>query len=992
MKFPLVYIQTIFTFWLLSTSVFLMGSCDAKRVKFGESSGLVARSLVSSELTATPTPLVVAPGATPPPLTSEIESAQDVKSGETVVCRVEYPSTFNGEIVIPTFWFYNTRSTEPRLELPQPAGVKSASYVLRTVDMVTTPELADKRGDQVFCKVTLVTASAQFNASESLKITISDSPPTLSLKEGSLNQLDVAAGASIEAVTLVGDDPDGDDVSFIQETSSCVGITLDANSGTISGSVPASSSPAIGRVCSSSYRATSNSIKSLNAVTLTVDVPNHAPSLSCTNKTQSLGIGEALTQPIQCSGSDVDAGSTLTYSLSGCSTLAINSSTGAVTGALGGASCQATVTVTDGNLTATDVINLSSKAKVFKSLPQNSGSFSDYPSGVYYWVIFNGSKMYLGTDAGLGISTDGGTTISTKTTLQGLGSNRVVSITLHGNTLYAATHGGGISYSTDGGQSFVTKTTANGLGSNDVAKVFVDPLNNRIYAATGFLLPGAVSSGGGGVSISTDGGFSFTNRTVANSGLADNVVSHVYAKNNFVYAATSKGLSVSTDWGNTFSTRGCAEGFTYSGGCGLTNISEDTTFILPGSNNRLYVGTVGGLAISTDGANTFEKREFNILQFDSLVGNAVLSLNEQAGKLYVSTSSGLSISTNNGATFDNINSGFVPSFPTEFVYSAAEAPDGKLYAATTKGLGVRNAGALVWSNKVTTTGLLDNEIWSVASANNKLYAGTSGGLGISSDNGASFSYFNGLSYGCGNTIFQIHASGQNVLLATSVGLCFSTDEGQNFSVSTVINNKKVAGVYVVGSKVFAATDDGLFLSNDSGATFAGVPVNFGGVIPDNSSLLSVDGNGANNIVVGTETLGAVVSTDGGSTWQLKNKAGSGIADNQVNYVKWSASNMMLLSTPAGLSISTDGGASFVSKTSNHGLASSDVQHAFSDGSTIYVSTASGLSISTNGGSSFTSRTAAHGLSANFVHFTYKDGTKIYVGTSSGLSVNTGSLF
>ena len=60
--------------------------------------------------------------------------------------------------------------------------------------------------------------------------------------------------------------------------------------------------------------------------------------------------------------------------------------------------------------------------------------------------------------------------------------------------------------------AFTNYTTANGLGDVVVRGVYV--VGSTVYAATN----------GGGLSISTDGGTTFTNRTKANSGLGNNIL------------------------------------------------------------------------------------------------------------------------------------------------------------------------------------------------------------------------------------------------------------------------------------------------------------------------------------------------------------------------------------------------------------------------------------------------------------------------------------
>ena len=67
------------------------------------------------------------------------------------------------------------------------------------------------------------------------------------------------------------------------------------------------------------------------------------------------------------------------------------------------------------------------------------------------------------------------------TTANGLGSNNVLGVYVAGSTIYAATDAG-LAISTNGGTSFTNYTTANGLGSNFVFNIFVS--GSTIYAAT----------------------------------------------------------------------------------------------------------------------------------------------------------------------------------------------------------------------------------------------------------------------------------------------------------------------------------------------------------------------------------------------------------------------------------------------------------------------------------------------------------------------------
>lgn len=172
------------------------------------------------------------------------------------------------------------------------------------------------------------------------------------------------------------------------------------------------------------------------------------------------------------------------------------------------------------------------------------------PSDTLLSVYATGENIYVGSRfSGLGISTDGGATWQTRSTAHGLGDDEIYDIYRDGTTLYVATRRG-LSISTDGGVSFTNKTVANGLGDNKVYGVFAH--NNLVYAATD-----------NGLSISTNGGDIFTNRTTSD-GLGSNWVHDVTAISDTIYVGTfgifgdssnPGGLSISTNGGASFSNR-----------------------------------------------------------------------------------------------------------------------------------------------------------------------------------------------------------------------------------------------------------------------------------------------------------------------------------------------------------------------------------------------------------------------------------------------------
>ncbi len=102
--------------------------------------------------------------------------------------------------------------------------------------------------------------------------------------------------------------------------------------------------------------------------------------------------------------------------------------------------------------------------------------------------------------------------------------------------------------------------------------------------------------------------------------------------------------------------------------------------------------------------------------------------------------------------------------------------------------------------------------------------------------------------------------------------------------------------------------------------------------------------------------------------------------------------MVLAATGGGLSISGDGGGTFVNRTATSGLGSNDLRGVYATGSAIYVATApfggkpGGLSISTDGGATFANYTTANGLGSNTVFDSFVSGSTIYAATLGGLSI------
>ena len=86
--------------------------------------------------------------------------------------------------------------------------------------------------------------------------------------------------------------------------------------------------------------------------------------------------------------------------------------------------------------------------------------------------------------------------------------------------------------------------------------------------------------------MTSDNGASFTNRTTAH-GLADNYINKIEVIDGVIYAATQKGLSVSTDGGTSFTS--------YTTDDGITDLNVRA---VTAGGGKIYTLTAGGLSVS----------------------------------------------------------------------------------------------------------------------------------------------------------------------------------------------------------------------------------------------------------------------------------------------------------------------------------------------------------------------------------------------------------
>lgn len=311
------------------------------------------------------------------------------------------------------------------------------------------------------------------------------------------------------------------------------------------------------------------------------------------------------------------------------------------------------------------------------------------------------------------------------------------------------------------------KTSALGLGALSLSNC--DNLSDLYYSFPGSIYAATF----GGLSISSDGGKSFSNKTTAN-GLGDNNVNNVFVTETTIYAACGNGvtggLSISTDGGNTFinrdSSHGIVDNYVYD-----VYVNESGTIFTCSSS-----GASGGVSISTDGGNTFAGKT----TADGLSSNDVFGVIEINSKIYAATASGLDLSTDGGNSYTNLLPG---AFSSVFVYGASiiAGDDGGagLYIST-------DGGSTFIQRTNSNSGLANDAVRGVFYTDNKIYATTNTGLSVSENGGSSFQTI--LSFAVSSTV-DVFVFGSNIYVATTAdGLSISNDSGSSFTQATQASN------------------------------------------------------------------------------------------------------------------------------------------------------------------------------------------------------------
>lgn len=303
----------------------------------------------------------------------------------------------------------------------------------------------------------------------------------------------------------------------------------------------------------------------------------------------------------------------------------------------------------------------------------------------------------------------------------------VFAATTNGKTIYVATTGG-LSVSTDGGKTFTNNPVHPELGNYDIMGVYVDK-DGIIYVASNQ-----------DFAISNDHGVSWVYKTLGAEG-TNGVYVDETTTNKIIYVATQQGLSISKDGGKTFINKTQKDGLLVDP---VAYVYVDQKGILYLAHDTVTTGGHSGISISKDQGAHFTTRTYK----DGLPNGNINGIYALYNYVYVS-GAGLSISKDNGETYIN-----------------KTKADG-LGGTTTVGVCADNAGTIY-------AAVNDHSVWP-----------TPAGVAISKDGGKSFTYKLLFNDSCWANGINLDKDGVIYVSTQWHGIFISYDHGATYIQKTI---------------------------------------------------------------------------------------------------------------------------------------------------------------------------------------------------------------
>jgi len=620
--------------------------------------------------------------------------------------------------------------------------------------------------------------------------------------------------------------------------------------------------------------------------------------------------------------------------------------------------------------------------KMFLTWPQNAPTYHKLAGNAVYSLLKTSDTLFAGTNLGLSISKDGGTTWISKTTSNGLGRLDVTDLIAHGTKLYACS-GFGLSISEDNGStwtflkntaaenrlvrqvaltsnSIFLSTTSGLLVSKDaglswqLALIGPQPYDSSIRSLVTVDSEVYVGTENSGLFVSKDGGVSFQQTTKEN-GLISNLVRTTYVSGQSIYIGHEEGVSISHDSGQTWAKFGPENG--------ISGSINDIIVV----DSVIYAGTSNGLFISKSKGTKWVKRA----KVDGLGDNIVHKVLFWNQRLLAGTEQGLSSSEDGGLTWENQSSSDQPNF---------------------------NRLVSVLGNKVK---IVSNE---------KLWSSSDAGLSwriseLPKDNASSISHYleiEGHNYALNSSHYS---GGENKLY-------LSTDEGNSWNLISKSKSKAVdftafdSTIHLLMDATrpnSTVTYNELLTSHDFGKTWAikeypskGISnyFDFRKLYVSASKFYTIGiKHGYDEVTkYSEEKIELRASDDMGKTWVPKDMPQD--TDNylRTEYIKLFVSDQVLYLLTVNrvlgnqLHKSTDGGDTWTNLNLPKPPKLEDCKDLLMEGKSAFVGCDSGLLISKDAGETWTRMTTADGLPSNKVIKVFIHDSKIFVLTDKGFAV------
>lgn len=504
------------------------------------------------------------------------------------------------------------------------------------------------------------------------------------------------------------------------------------------------------------------------------------------------------------------------------------------------------------------------------------------------------------------------------------------------NTLWAATRKG-LFKSTNGGTSFSAVLTS---GSSDIHCTDIEIVQgspSRIYAAMGLFGTGAIwMSSNSGVNFTSV--FSQSGKGRVEIGVSQSSSSIAYAS--FLDLSTNQcGLMIKTTNGGTSWSNITIPGPAYSGPATYTSGQawyNNIVTVDPANANIVYAG---GLDFwkSTNGGSSWTQKtnwynESGAPPFVHADHHATAFSPSSSSTIFLGTDGGIYKSTNAGETWNSLNNGL---YITQFYYGAVDPSAAKYYGGTQDNGTLKSTGSSTWT---------------------EIFGGDGGATEVDFNNPntiyveyVNWAFFKSTN---GGSTFTKAMNGVPVGPEYYDG---TTDRTQFITPYTMDPNNPanlVAGTYRVWRTTNSAgnwtaissdlTGDG---SGSNGATISAVTVAKG-----NSQV----------IYIGTSNGRVQVTTNAGSTWNLRNSGLPNLSVTRIATDPGSASTAYVtfsgFSSGQKIYKTTNSGTSWTNVSGNlPNIPALSVVVNPADGNDIVLGTDLGIFRTTNGGSAWVSQ-------------------------------------